>query len=272
MLEKCLEHLAEQTRAPDHVLVVDNGSTDATPDVLARHGQVEALRLEENVGGPGGYARGLKAALERGFEWVWMLDDDAFAEPGCLAALVEAVERAPRRPDLLTSVVRWRDGRIHPMNRPWLRVRREAEAAQAAAAGLAPVRAATSVSTMVSRETLERHGFPPEHYEIWIDDIEWTAKILREGAGYLVPDAITLHNTAEPRDTITDARGRFYYKVRNGLWLLRAGESFRGFERASYALSIVQAIQRYVAQSADRREAVATVARGLRDGLRREPR
>lgn len=272
MLAQCLEHLDAQTRRPDHVLVVDNGSTDETPQVLAERADVEVLRLEENVGGAGGYARGLRAGLERGFDWIWMLDDDAFAQPGALEALVEGVGRAPRRPDLVTGAVRWQDGRLHPMNKPWMRVNRRAEFADAAGHGLVLIRAATSVSTMVTAEALRVHGFPPEHYRVWIDDIEWTGRILREGTGYLVPDSVTIHATPQPRDTIADARGRFYFKVRNQLWLLRAGRSLTGLERLFYGFSYLNAIGRYVRQSESRREALLTVARGLRDGLRREPR
>lgn len=272
MLVECLDHLEAQTRPPDHLLVVDNGSTDGTQELLAERSGIEVLRLPSNIGGAGGFAHGLEAGLERGFDWVWLLDDDAFAEPEALEALLAGIERAPRAPDLVTSAVRWRDGRLHPMNRPWLRFNRRAEFAEAAAAGLALIRAATSVSTMVSREALLRHGFPPAHFVVWIDDIDWTGRILRTGTGYLVPESVTIHATPKAHDTTTDARDRFYFKVRNQLWLLRAGRSFRGLERLAYAASLLSAIRTYVGQSASRGAALLVVARGFRDGLRREPR
>ena len=272
MLKTCLERLADQTRPADHVLVVDNGSEDETPELLSGRTDVEVLRLPENVGGPGGFAHGLQGGVDRGFDWIWLLDDDAFPESGALAALVDGIARAPVPPDLMTSAVRWTDGRLHPMNRPWLRLNRRVEFVEAAAAGLAPVRAATSVSTMVSREAVLEHGFAPAHYTVWIDDIEWTGRILREGTGYLVPESVTVHATPEPRDTITDARGRFYFKARNQLWLLRAGRSFGGLERLGYAGAYVSAIGKYVRDSESRSEALRTVARGVRDGLRSEPK
>ena len=272
MLERCLDHLEAQTRRPDHVLVVDNGSSDGTEELLAGRGEVEVLRLPENVGGAGGYARGLRAALELDLDWNWMLDDDAFPEPECLEALIAGIERAPRHPDLMTSAVRWSDSTLHPMNRPWLRVNRRAEFAEAAASGLALVRAATSVSTLVSRDSLTRHGFPPAHYGVWIDDIEWTARILREGTGYLVPESVTVHATAKPHDSVVGSGDRFYFKVRNQLWLLRAGRSFRGVERLSYGRSLLSAIGKYLSSSDDKAKALLTVGRGVRDGLRREPR
>ena len=272
MLETCLDRLQAQTKPPDHILVIDNGSTDGTRELLASRSGIEVVSLPDNIGGAAGFAHGARGGLERGFDWVWLLDDDAFPEPDCLQALVDGMERALRSPDLLTSAVRWSDSSLHPMNRPWLRINRRAEFAEAAAAGLVLVRAATSVSTMVSREALIRHGFQPAHFIVWIDDIEWTGRILRDGIGYLVPESVTVHSTPEPRDSITDARGRFYFKARNQLWLLRAGRAFGGLERLTYATSYLRAVRRYISESGDRREALITVARGVRDGLRREPR
>ena len=272
MLTTCLDRLDAQSRRPDHVLVIDNGSADGTAEHLAGRRGIEALRLEENIGGAGGYAYGLKQALDRGFDYMWMLDDDAFAEHDALEALLAGIERAPRRPDLVTSVVRWRDSRLHPMNQPWLRLNRRAEFAEAAGSGLALIRAATSVSTMVSSEALRRHGFPPAHFIVWIDDIEWTGRILREGTGYMVPESVTYHWTPNPHDSVIDARDRFYYKARNHLWVLRAGRSFGGRERIGYGIAYASAISRYLRQSSDRRAALRTVVRGMRAGLKKEPR
>ena len=156
------------------------------------------------------------------------------------------------------------------MNGPWLRNRR-AELAEAADVRLAPIRAATFVSTMIHRDAVRRHGLPPGHYFVWLDDIQYTARILREGDGYIVPESTAVHWTPEAYDTVTDDRERFYLKVRNQLWLLR-GPSFGGLERLGYAQSWLKAIGAYVGRSSDRPQALATVLKGVRDGLRREPR
>nr|WP_269440129.1 glycosyltransferase [Arthrobacter sp. zg-Y769] len=78
--------------APAAVVVVDNASTDATPQVLAaaRAGfpvPLSVLRLEENTGGAGGFAAGVEAALASGAQWLWLMDDDVEVLPGAVAAL-----------------------------------------------------------------------------------------------------------------------------------------------------------------------------------------
>jgi rhamnopyranosyl-N-acetylglucosaminyl-diphospho-decaprenol beta-1,3/1,4-galactofuranosyltransferase len=270
LLEECLDRLEAQTRRPDGILVVDNASTDDTADLLAGRDGIEVERLDVNGGGAGGFARGLERAHRAGYDWIWLLDDDTFAEPDCLAALLDGIERAPRRPAVVCSVARWRDGRLHPMNGPWLGNDRP-EFARAARARLAPLRAATFVSTMVRRDAVDRHGLPPAHYFIWLDDIDFTARILRHEPGYVVPDSTALHWTPRPYNSVTDTRERFYFKVRNHLWVLR-GPAFGGWERVGYARSLVRAIGTYLRSSPVRGRALVVVLRGIRDGLGPQPR
>jgi rhamnopyranosyl-N-acetylglucosaminyl-diphospho-decaprenol beta-1,3/1,4-galactofuranosyltransferase len=270
LLTECLDRIQRQSHPPDQVLVVDNASTDGTAAMLDARNGLEVLTLSENLGSSGGFARGLRRAHEHGHDWIWLLDDDTFADEGCLEALLAGARRAPRPPSLVCSVVRWRDESLHPMNRPWLRVGRRAEFAEAAAAGLALIRTSTWVSTMVSRGAVAEHGLPPAHFFVWLDDMEYTGRLLRDRSGYMVPESIAWHWTPKPYDTLTDARERFYFKARNHLWLLR-GSSFRGLERAGYAAAFVQALLTYVSQSQRKPEALRTAARGIRDGLRRPP-
>jgi GT2 family glycosyltransferase len=272
LLEQCLDRLKQQSRPADAVLVVNNASTDGTREMLAeRSGDgLEALHLPVNQGGAAGFKQGLAEAYRRGYEWVWLMDDDTLAEPDCLATLLAALERTPERADVMTSAVRWHDARLHPMNRPWVRWNRRPAFAIAADAGLVPIRAATFVSTLVHRRAVARHGLPLAHYFLWLDDIEYTGRLLRESAGYLVPESVAIHCTDRPYDTLSDTRDRFYYKVRNQLWLLR-GSSFDGLERITYGMTLVRAIAISLKDRRPRSRAFRVVAKGLRDGLGREP-
>lgn len=81
-LARCLDAIAAQTRAPDDVVVVDNGSTDGTPDLVRERG----LRLVVRPG-PLGAAR--QAALEATrTELLAFTDSDCRPRPGWLAALL----------------------------------------------------------------------------------------------------------------------------------------------------------------------------------------
>lgn len=92
LLPDCLGSLREQTLAHD-VLVVDNASTDGTEELLAGNfPEVRVLRLPENTGFAGGVAAALRATDA---PLLALLNDDARAEPGWLAALVDHLEAHP---------------------------------------------------------------------------------------------------------------------------------------------------------------------------------
>ena len=92
LLPACLESLRRQT-TPHTVLVVDNGSTDGTEKLLAeRFPEVRVLQTGGNLGFAGGVQAGLDAATTR---YVALLNNDAVAEPGWLAALVASLDAHP---------------------------------------------------------------------------------------------------------------------------------------------------------------------------------
>jgi GT2 family glycosyltransferase len=91
-LEVTLDSLCRQRAStPADVLVVDDGSTDATPEVAARFG-VRVLASRRR--------RGLNAARNAGLreargDLIAFVDDDVFVPPGWLDALIEGARRYP---------------------------------------------------------------------------------------------------------------------------------------------------------------------------------
>jgi hypothetical protein len=98
LLKACLQSLKrQQVNQPFEVVVVDNGSDDGSPEMVLRDWGDDplvrvVLRNREN--------RGFCAANNQGFaasdtEFVALLNNDAEAEPGWLAALASAFEGHP---------------------------------------------------------------------------------------------------------------------------------------------------------------------------------
>jgi rhamnopyranosyl-N-acetylglucosaminyl-diphospho-decaprenol beta-1,3/1,4-galactofuranosyltransferase len=85
LLSRCIDHLQIQTRQAQEIFVVNNASTDGTVDMLEQR-KVPYV-TQENVGSAGGWHCGLQHALDRGFDAVWLMDDDGFPDPAALAAL-----------------------------------------------------------------------------------------------------------------------------------------------------------------------------------------
>ena len=92
-LRNLLDSFARLGTGPARIIVVDNASSDHTADVvaaaLAGGLPIDYARLDENIGGAGGFSRGVELALGRGAEWLWLMDDDVEVLPGAVEALAK---------------------------------------------------------------------------------------------------------------------------------------------------------------------------------------
>jgi dolichol-phosphate mannosyltransferase len=88
------EVLSEVLRHADNVLVVDDGSTDRTPDLLRQFHGVEVIRHPRNLGYGAGLKTAFKHAIEKGYDGLVTLDCDGQHEPGLIPVLVEKLTDA----------------------------------------------------------------------------------------------------------------------------------------------------------------------------------
>jgi GT2 family glycosyltransferase len=275
LLLEALAAVHAQSRAPDAVVVVDNASTDDTAAAVRTHYPSVALaELTRNTGGAGGFACGMALALARGADLIWLMDDDTVPEPDALAALLDARRRFPGPPPaLVASRVLWTDGRAHPMNTPRTKpLASKAELAAAAAVGGRPIRSASFVSVLVDAGVCRQRGLPQADYFLWNDDFEFTTRLLRGNTGLLCPASVVVHKTAAFGSTDTDPGERFFYEVRNKIWMLRSRAPLAPVERVLYTGSTLRRWARTFARSRDRGTLRRSLLRGIASGVRTSPR
>lgn len=271
LLTANLDGLAEQTRACDAVVVIDNASTDDSAAVASGHRVVtEVVTLPTNTGGAGGFAAGIaRAVVHHDADLVWIMDDDTVPTSGALAALLSARERFGGDVAVCASRADWTDGREHPMNTPRERVGlTRAQRDAAASVGAKQVRSASFVSILIAADAVRTEGLPRADFFLWNDDFEYTARLLRHRTGLYVPASRVHHLTKVFGDSRADPGPRFYNEVRNKVWTFTRSPALSASERILYGGSTVLRWTRTVAGSKDPKALVGHGARGLRDGVR----
>jgi GT2 family glycosyltransferase len=278
LLEESLDAIAKQTLQPQQVVVVDNASTDGTADLLAtRYTEHERLRLATNIGGAGGFAAGIERALTYEPDLVWLLDDDTVPTPTAAEALADAWvnygEATGQHPSVLASRVVWTDGRDHPMNTPRPKPgSTSSERLAAEAVGCVPIRSASFVSIMCDAEVIGERGLPVADYFLWNDDFEYSTRLIRGRAGLYRPDSVVVHKTRTFGSTDADPGERFFFEVRNKLWLFGRSTGLSPVEKLLYGGSTARRWARTFARSQDRRTLLRALGRGVRAGLATAPR
>ncbi len=89
--KECLESLRALEHSSTATYVVDNGSTDGSPEKIASlFPEAKLLRLPQNRGFAGGMNAGVQAALEDGHDFVLGLNNDMTVDPRLLEPLLAA--------------------------------------------------------------------------------------------------------------------------------------------------------------------------------------
>ena len=230
LLGKSLAVIAAQTRAPDHLIVVDNGPDDPAHDVVADcpipSTYLPSLR---NLGGAGGFALGILHALALGADWVWLADDDGC--PADVRVLQTLLEEAKRRDLAVISpvVVNIDDPErlAFPLRRGLTWKRRRSELGTDFLPGIASF----FNGALFSADALDVVGVPDYRLFVRGDEVELHRRVVRSGlrfgttlrASYAHPDGsaefkpmLRGHfHAQDPTDEI-----KRYYTYRNRGYLL----------------------------------------------------
>lgn len=96
-LRRCLESLVGSARQPDGIIVVDNASTDGSiASLMGSARGVEFLMHRDNLGFAAACNRGIAMALDRGHDYVLLLNQDTRMGPDTLGSLLQLAESRPR--------------------------------------------------------------------------------------------------------------------------------------------------------------------------------
>jgi GT2 family glycosyltransferase len=171
LLSECINALRNQTRKPDAILVVNNGSTDNTEAWLEKQKDVFYI-TQPNLGSGGGFNTGITWAYQKGYSWIWCMDDDGYPKEDALENLLkhEGNERSLLNCAVINKTDQksfvWKTGNFatiddvdvdviegvgHPFN-----------------------------GTLLHRAIVERVGVPKSSLFLWGDETEYYYRIVRK--------------------------------------------------------------------------------------------
>ncbi len=222
----CLRSLDKNDASNMHTIVLDNASIDGSVAAIqSEFPLVEIIQLAENLGYAGNNNVGIKAALQRGADWIFLLNEDTTLSSNCISVLVEYGEQNPQagitgplvyhadEPEVIQSAGGYLDANWNPLHTGI----NETDHGQYNAAR--QVQWISGCGLMVRRQAFDQAGLINKDFFYYNEEVELCRRINQFGWEiYLVPDAKLWHKGVQrnyhPSANVT------YYKVRNFLLFL----------------------------------------------------
>ncbi|MBP3544002.1 MAG: glycosyltransferase [Lachnospiraceae bacterium] len=220
-LKRALEAYEKQSKRPDYIVVVNNSSSDGTKEYIEqwKKGQDDILRytvtLDENMGGSGGFYEGLKIAKGLEAKWIFVADDDAYADTKAIELLEKYIEKLDEQKISAICGSVWINGEIDVWHRRILMKKgityEKKVSIEEYKKDIFEMDIFSYVGTALSKEALLQVGLPQRDYFIAYDDSEHSFRMRNYGKIYCVP-AIKIVHDAEQDNSIT---WKTYYGIRN---------------------------------------------------------
>ncbi len=221
------------------IVVVDNHSTDQTIEYLNEldSQRVDVVKLDENLGGSGGFFNGVKYIDENmtDYDWILFCDDDAFIAPDT----IENFLNRERRDDIFgyMSAVYYPSGEVCDMNVPGFEpfknfsqakesLLRDFHLERSAYSSdeLVRVDFASFVGLFVKRDVVKSLGYPDPEWFIYGDDLDYTLNMTKHNFPiYFDPKLKFIHDceTIDSQKRVYLPMWKAYFTYRNGLMIYR---------------------------------------------------
>jgi len=240
---ECLESLLKLNFSDYQIMVVDNGSTDDSAEIIKAWAKdktsVALIETGKNLGFAGGNNVGLRFALSKSFDYFWILNNDTVVEPDALHYLVERMRVRPDAGICGSTILYYHDrnriwalggaynkwfaeGRHFEINKTFDRSR--IDKYQKLERKLDYI---VGASMLVSRSFLQDVGLMCEDYFLFFEELDWAMRARGRYRLALAPKAVIYHKVGV---SITKSEGgkqrRFnltadYYGTRNRLAFTR---------------------------------------------------
>jgi GT2 family glycosyltransferase len=206
---ECMESVISAVGPQGLIIVVDNDSSDGTPErIESCYPQVVLVRSGRNLGVAGGYNLGIARAMALGAEFIAILNNDVVVDGSLFSASLAAHVLNPSAGMIVPKIYHYYGSRtrLWCAGMTWRSFR-------PAYSRPVDLDYATSCALVIRTESLRTAGLFDESYFFYYDDHDLCERFRR--AGYLIryaPDAVLWHKVSVTTQKSTDP-GRWWYTM-----------------------------------------------------------
>ena len=276
----CLDSLRKVDYPDFRAILVDNASQNQEGERLKNaFPEIELICNSENLGFAGGNNTGIRKALEEGFSYVMLLNNDTIVEPDFLGQMIRKFSQNSR-----LGVVQPLICFLHDHTQIWsaggkwnsifgraitLGDRRSVDNFNLTNQNLDW---ATGCCMLITREALLETGLLNESYFAYFEDVEWSLRFIEKGFEIALAAEAKIYHEAGASSKRKHSEGTlspkvFYYHVRNQFFLLRS--QIHGFAIpfawTYHSFRFLLWISYFCLRG--RFQKLKSVARGIKDGI-----
>lgn len=210
---ECIKKLKKLDDVKYEVFFVNNASTDGTDeflnDIINENKNFHVIKMNENTGGSGGFAKGIQYAYEHNVDFVFGMDDDAYVSENCLIELLNKYDNLKEDSCLFANSNNDIDNFVN---------------------GIKKVKNWMFVGFFIPKNIIEKVGGSRSDFFIYHDDTEYAYRIRKAGFNiYKVQNAVIEHRIGGAKMLPSRRLGPFsisfydfpdwkcYYYIRNNI-------------------------------------------------------
>lgn len=183
-LKKVIASLVDQTTKIEKIIVVNNGSTDGTCEYLESRNELLVIN-QENIGGSGGFWRGVKEARRYSPDWIWCMDDDVYPRKDCLENLLKANNKhvgilCPRR--IQNGKIFYSECKKMNLSNPFRKLHlKELSDKDVCQNNPVSIEGMVFEGPLIKREVVDTIGLPQKDLFIFYDDTDYSYRAVLSG-------------------------------------------------------------------------------------------
>ncbi|MBI3802782.1 MAG: glycosyltransferase family 2 protein [Nitrospirae bacterium] len=225
----CINSLLRVSHQNCEIIVVDNGSRDQSVEKLRNTSNITLLELPSNLGFPAGSNVGISHALEKGADYIFLLNNDTIVHPAVLSDLMNVMENdfslgmagpkiyylnEPERIWFAGASIDFETGESPHWGKGDLDVGQYDKTVE--------VDRLSGCAMMVKADVIKKVGLLDPNYFLYYEDVDWCVRAGKAGYKIVcVQTAKIWHKESASTKANLGSSLHTYYHLRNKLLFLR---------------------------------------------------